>query len=372
MEQSKFNEAIEPFKKVLIKYKCWCPEGADIAQVYHLLGSVSCSLEKYSRAEEYLQIALTMFSKWLGDKDPSVANVYNNLGLVYKNINNVDKSLECFNNALEIANSQKPVDKHIKNLIKTNQSLAYASKGDIKKAETILLEVLREREQPGYELEKSDIYYNLGCLKQKSSDTFKDAEKYFKMALDLKNDIYKGYHFDIAMIYQNFGNLCLANNEIPGAISQFYKVVENFEFLFTKQNIFTSKFCLNVGNSLFEKKQFNEALDFYTIAANSRENISFKSKEKFSLETPEEIEKLENENQENLAEIANLQGKTLLQIHDKSNDAKLKLDYALKIFNGLKGEKDGKTKECLRLLSEAWSQLGNQDEAKKCRDKAGN
>lgn len=125
------------------------PESIDVANSNMNIGSVLVAEAKYNLAEPFLQKALKIYQKQLGDKSPKTATVMALLGEMYRNLRDDEQAQSMLKKALDIQETSRGIDDP--DVATTVNSLAelYASQNRDEKAEPLFKLVMSIRESTG-------------------------------------------------------------------------------------------------------------------------------------------------------------------------------------------------------------------------------
>ena len=154
------------------------------ATCYGNLGTVLLSVGQYTKAEEYLQKALTT-RREIGDRKGDASD-YANLGSVFQSVGQYTKAEEYLQKALTI--KEEIGDKSGDATCYGNLGTLLHSVGQYTKAEECLQKALTIRREIGDRKGEATDYGNLGSVFQ-SVGQYAKAEEYLKKALTIKEDI---------------------------------------------------------------------------------------------------------------------------------------------------------------------------------------
>ena len=356
--RSEFYKAIEHYNIAKVKLISFNPESCELANVYSLLGNVYSNVQEYSISESFYRKALEIYIKVKGVNDITTASCYHNIGLIFKNRKEFDNASEQLNKALKIFQEQPVKDYHQIASCLVNIGLNYAMDGNTRLCEENLEQALKiRREKENETSEIADIYFNLGCLKQGLDSTYNEAMKLFENSLEIRKKIHQGEnHYDIASIYNNFGQMSFERNKFDEALKHFNKVSNIYENLYGKTNVFSADFYQSTGKTFFEKNKLEEAINFFLKAISSREDIKYDLNERNSEESLVEMQKSKDLNSEKVGISYMFLAKAFSQA-DKNDKAKDACQKAIIIFSEVKGDKGMDTIKCQNLLKEICNKI---------------
>ena len=200
-QKGEYDKALEYFQlSLMINLKTLGDEHTTVGQTYNNIGLTWNDKSRnrdsrpqdvdrptpfayeYDKALEYFQLSLSIFLKTLGEAHPSVALVYNNIGLIWANKSEYDKALEYFQLSLAVN-----------------------------------LKILGE-EHPSIAL----VYLNLGNTWGKKSE-FDRALLYFEMSLEIYQKTLSEEHPIVAELYLQIGLAWSQKGESEKAL-EFFKM----------------------------------------------------------------------------------------------------------------------------------------------------
>ena len=361
--QSQFHNAIKSFNKAKIKLKSNNPDSCELANVYSHLGSVHSNLQDLKKAEKLHKKSLEIYIKNNGENDFTCASCYNNIGLIYKNTNEFQKADLMLERALKIFQEQ-PV--HNSNMIASclmNIGLNHASNGYCRKAEEYLERAKKMMENNGKEtIDLADVYFNIGCIKMNLPSTYQQAKEMFMKSLRIRESILGKVHYDIASIYYNLGSICLAENQIIKAVENYNKVLEIYDQLYSKYNIFSADFSHKVAVSFNNNKLFEYSSCFFTKAVDYQRGITF-NRDNFKIndETAESFELSKKISQEKLGKSYLALGNAYVSQGKNFKYAKEAFANALEIFKLIEGNLGENTTECHTQLGKVLQIIGKDN-----------
>ena len=193
------------------------------ATCYGNLGTLLHSVCQYTKAEEYLQKALRI-RREIGDRKGEASD-YGNLGSVFQSVGQYSKADEYLQKALTI--KEEIGDKSGEATCYGNLGTVLLSVGQYTKAEEYLQKALTIRREIGHKIGVGASYLNLGNLSRVSQDYAKSQE-FAKKALEMSYEIGDvelqfSSHLAIAL------NTLLAGEEITVVVRNLYESIEKCE-----------------------------------------------------------------------------------------------------------------------------------------------
>jgi CHAT domain-containing protein len=280
-------------------------EDADFAMFYQNLGIAYASKGDYEKAVEYFLKSLGINKKVLAASDPKLAQIYQNLGRLYEMTDRNEEALDYFDQAEQIY-LNKLGNKYLALAsIYHNEGGIYTYQADYEKALNYFnkaLAIYKENLSPnhpnilfallniGYVYEKQSNltvalkYYTLSIPPDENSPYIiksyrnlanlyfqlkneKEAEKYFKLALDKSHQVLGSKDPEVASCYLYYGDmLSLKNPNDPEGLKMFNKALEIYKEVFGSQNRYVSDAYKNIGGYYSRKRNFVKALEFYQKA----------------------------------------------------------------------------------------------------------
>ncbi|HAF29516.1 MAG TPA: hypothetical protein DCG75_10755 [Bacteroidales bacterium] len=262
----------------------------------------------YNNAIDDLNKIILLKRKIPNDINPEYFKVFNRMGLVYKQKGDLHKAIDFYKKALENTS-----DKYILSLINDNVANVYSLTGDYLKAifyYESTLSILEKSEDKDkyrriannyhnqgyayYKLEKYDIaeknylqsiqiaeenqldgigetYYNCGLVYSKLNK-LKDADYYFKKAIDSYVNDFGESHYMTAMAYMNYAVFYSKTKEYLKAEKLFGKANNIFYNTFGYRHPYTSYCLMHMGNLYYQTKNYKQALDYYQKSLISKIN----------------------------------------------------------------------------------------------------
>lgn len=98
-EKLNLPEHAKSHYELALKYAIKLAKDSLRADIMNSLGTVNCDLEQYEEAEKYFTESLSLYKKLNGDKHSSVADGYNNLGIVKRKKGEFEKAIKHYEQA---------------------------------------------------------------------------------------------------------------------------------------------------------------------------------------------------------------------------------------------------------------------------------
>jgi tetratricopeptide (TPR) repeat protein len=178
-----------------------------LATDYNNLGGAYKALGDAKKAVEYLEQALEIVKAVYGKTHPYVASTYNNLGSAYQDLGDAKKAVEYLEQALEIDLAVFG-DKHPKVATRYNNlGMAYKDLGDAKKAVEYYEQAV-EIDLAVFGDKHPNVatrYNNLGSAYKDLGDA-KKAVEYLEQALEIDLAVFGDKHPTLATDYNNLGS----------------------------------------------------------------------------------------------------------------------------------------------------------------------
>ena len=222
-------------------------------------GRILIELGLSNKAIEYLDKALKIARKISGDKNPFVADCYQNIGKAWNDLGNSKKAIEFYDKALKIAleiyGNEHPYigPKYFGFATKTNGDkhpniaslyndigLSWDNLGNSKKAIEfydkalkIALEIFGDKHPP-----IAALYNNIGLAWDKLGDS-KQAIEFYGKALKIALEIYGDNHPHIATGYNNIGFAWDKFGDSKKAIEYYDKALKIFDAAYGSDHPYT-------------------------------------------------------------------------------------------------------------------------------------
>jgi len=197
------------------------PDVSSIAECYNTLGLINWLSGNDEKALEYLSQALELRKKLYGENNPSVAAVYNNIGLVYSNTD-LEAALQQYEKALAIY--QKTYKE-----IHPNIAVAYSNLGQIYRKQEVYNTSLTNYEKSLsiwsklYTEDHPNKAFIFSSIAQVYSDKneYENALNYSFRALEMYKKCYGEKHPNTAACYTLLGSIYSLQSDYTNALKNF-------------------------------------------------------------------------------------------------------------------------------------------------------
>jgi len=247
-----------------------------IARVYHDVGLMLYHMLDSDAAIAQYNEAILLKIAAGGEKSPSLAATYNNLGVAYDDNGDYDEAIEQYEKALDIYEIHPAYKAHPETATTYNNlGIAYRKKGEYDKAIELYKKALGIKEQVYGKThpETARTYNNLGDA-YRNKGVYDKAIEQFEKALDIY-EIHPAYkaHPETAGTYNNLGAAYGAKGKYDKAIELYKKALGIYEnHPAYKAHPETATTYNNLGAAYWNKgeydqaiEQFEKALDIYEI-----------------------------------------------------------------------------------------------------------
>jgi signal transduction histidine kinase len=189
----------------------------------------------------------------------SLADAYNNLGLIYLRINDKKKSLKYLYQAIEINQKINNPDKLIGNY---NNLANYYSSENIELALNYYQKARKLLSVGEKDKKAAIINMNIGNIFSSYDSTFfnyDSATHYYLSSLESFKSINDSSN--ISLLYHNLGVLYERKNNYDAAINSYQKSIEINEIL--RDEFGLARTYMGIGNILLKEKKYKESLEQY-------------------------------------------------------------------------------------------------------------
>ncbi|MEX0313459.1 MAG: tetratricopeptide repeat protein [Allomuricauda sp.] len=260
-----YGQSIQYYKKALTDYEktSYWP---GYVKSLNGLGACYTLLSKHKKAQEYLQLALSVAHERLGEV-PEIADTYQNLGFDWSRQGDYDKQFENYKKALKIrletlGSAHPKVAQTYSSL-----SVSYKYRGDYenalitaKKGLEIRLNVVDSND-----FSLSQDYTNIGAI-YLSKGEFKNAQEYFERALDVMENATGEQNQFKAIGYSNLGKSYDAQGNYDKAISAYENALEVLIQLLGDKHVYAGIFYNNLGAAWNNNGNATRALNYHKNA----------------------------------------------------------------------------------------------------------
>ena len=230
--------------------------------------AIQCSKKALQLSEQLLE--RNENPKALGAIKKSVANSYDNIGLVYYYQGSYSKTLEYWLKALRI-------NEELQNKAGTatylgNIGSVYQNQADYPQALDYYFKALKLDEELGNKKGISRHLGNIGIVYLNQED-FPKAMEYYIKALKMAEEL--GDKNGIARHLGNIGTIYLNQADYSKALDYYFKALKTYEKIGDKNGI--ANWLGSIGAVYFQKKDFPKALDYYFRALKMGEEFGNKN-----------------------------------------------------------------------------------------------
>jgi CHAT domain-containing protein/Tfp pilus assembly protein PilF len=329
--QGQFDKSLDFYQKsIAIAINGNKSEDADFAMFYQNLGIAYASKGDYEKAVQYLLKSLEINKKVLSALDPKLAQIYQNLGRLYEMTDRNEEALDYFNQAEQIYLNKFGNKHQVLASIYHNEGGIYTYQADYEKALNYFnkaLTIYRDNLSPthpnilfvllniGYVYEKQSNYteaikYYIQSIPPDENSPYiiksyrnlanlyfqikneKEAEKYFKLALDKSQKVLGLKDPEVALCYLYYGDMISLKrpNDLDG-LKMFHSALEIYNEVYGSQNRYVSDAYKYIGGYYSRRGNYEKALEFYQKALiagfPSFKDTSFVSNPEFSKNIPD-------------------------------------------------------------------------------------
>ena len=144
------------------------------------------------------------------------------------------------------------------------QAYNYSLLGNTSKAETILGESLKKAKQinSGKNLQLALAYHIYGVANYVSGD-YVQAIEYTQKGLDLRMELYKGVHEDVAKSLNNLGILSDMIGDFDKSLEYYLEALKVQKQLYGEEHIEVANSLNNLGTNAYSNGNYTKALDYY-------------------------------------------------------------------------------------------------------------
>jgi tetratricopeptide (TPR) repeat protein len=256
------SEAWQLMEKVLkIALNTVAHKPALMAKGYHIMGKIKQAQAMYGRAINNYQNSLDIYQQILGDKNPTIADISESMGIALLAKGRYDAAIEqqqkSLSIRLEIFGKLHLKVAHAYN----NLSSAYYQKHEIDRATAYSLQSLQIKQRLLGELNIDTAigYGNLGAcyhIKENYTKALKCQEKSLQIRLQLLGE----QHIMVAQTYNSLGLIYYRKKNYDEAIEYFSKAIEITINSTNKHYKFRVYLYINISLIHFDKCQYAHAI----------------------------------------------------------------------------------------------------------------
>ncbi|WP_108867766.1 tetratricopeptide repeat protein [Aquimarina aquimarini] len=280
--KNKFNEALKFYNKAIDpNFK----DNIHLPNIYSNMAGVYFFLGKYNKAIIYMQNALQLQIKQLGDNHPKNVMYYNNIGILFEKLEKYDKVIFNYIKALEI--QKKIAGENHSNIavIYTNMANVFFEKRDFDKAIEYNQKAIEIRSKTLGDNHPKKVlnYFNVG-RGYLNKGMYNKALSCYKKGIELQDKKKKGYNPQIAVAYTNLALIYLAKKEYKKALTLANKVLQTLISTFGEKHPDVATAYAKVGDIYRDQQKWEKALFYYNKTINIRFKI-FGENHKFIADT---------------------------------------------------------------------------------------
>lgn len=261
----KYDQALVFYHKSLdIKMKLL---GENDPSVSGLLNNIALALvkkEELDKALEFYQKSVDLKLKRLGGMHPSLSTSYSNIGAVWRKKGEYEKALSYYEKSIYIKLKVLGEDNNSLAPVYNNVGFLWADQGKYDLALEWYSKSLKIKTKnfgtDHFSLASS--YRNIGSAWRKKGE-YDKAVEFYEKSLDLKKKFLGNDHTDVADILYSLGDCYQATNQHP-------KAIDHFSEAFELQK--KGKHLLRIGECHESLNNAKEALKFYILAAETFKN----------------------------------------------------------------------------------------------------
>ncbi|CAF1092680.1 unnamed protein product [Rotaria sordida] len=243
---------------------------ANIANVYHLQGAYKQALEMYEKASElYVDAYGGMY------QHPKQAGLYDMMAMAYRQYGMFDKAMEYYQDSLTILKKTLPTEHPSLAQCYNNIGLLFYDRDDPDSAFEYFQMALAIDEPLGHRhLRLATIYGNLAVI-YSIRNQYDLAIQYHERAINICREVLSEHHPDLAIRYVDLGVTLIKQRKFDEALYVLHKaraIYENQDInTFPLDHPNYAKFYSTMADLYSEKSDFNQAFEFYTKALHIRQ-----------------------------------------------------------------------------------------------------
>jgi CHAT domain-containing protein/Tfp pilus assembly protein PilF len=252
----------QPFleKALAIVRKVLGEEHPDTAQSYNLFAMNLHAQSKYAEAEVGYRKALAIVRKGLGEEHPLTAGVHNNLAHNFHLLGKYAEAEQGYRKALDVYRAalgeEHPATAGCYNnlaLVLNEESCYKEAEVGIRKALAIMLKVLGEEDL------QTAISYNSLAFNLQAQGRYAEADLWYRKSLDLRRKLFGDEHPATAKVFNNVGHLRSAQGRHAEAEGSYRKALEIYLKVLGENNADTALGYLNVAYNLNNQERYVDA-----------------------------------------------------------------------------------------------------------------
>lgn len=236
----------------------------DDADLLHALGKCEIYFENYEKALDYYDKCKEIKKITFGEKHPSLAKSYHNIGITLNKKGEFDKALEYYNKCLDIELSTFGEGHHYVAMSYNSIGTVLKNKNDYEKALEYYEKSLNIKLKiiGGAHPSVARSYHNIGIIWDIKGDFDKALEYYNKsIAIELKT--LGGEHPEVASSYTNIGSAWEDKGNYEKAIEYYDKCLAIELKTLGAEHTDVAFSYTNIGTAWKRKGDYNKALEYY-------------------------------------------------------------------------------------------------------------
>ncbi len=265
LEKENFDNALELFQQVL---------NVGIQSVEEMYPALIKSEENQKRYEKILDYTSNKLvnTRQSNNKD-SLAENYNELGLIYTRLGAYDSALNYFEKSLEIKEKSSEVEPNALLENFNNLGIVLNKKGDYKKAISYFEKgsQLSDKRAANEDLLVQNLN-NLGIVYDKIEE-YDLALESFNKALEIKKEKFSDKDSELASSYSDIGIIEQKKSNYNKALINFNKALEINKFNFGESNETVAKNYSQIGKAMDEWGKAEDAIQYYQKSLEVKKKI---------------------------------------------------------------------------------------------------
>ena len=237
----------------------------EIASCYVSISDIYTAQCQYTTALDYAQKALRVMQTLFGDEHVDIPIIYDRLVAIYTRMGQLTNAFEYAEMSLKIRikvlGDKNPA---VASSYRMMGGIAFTAK-EYKKAKTLLEKALDIYQNNKYENKAnlSSLYNDMGLMYGYMRE-FKESEKYFKLSVDLKKQLYSGeLHQDVAVTYSNMALMYEQKRDINKALDYYNKSLVIDKETIGEYNIKVANVYLSIAELWCQKNNESKVLEAY-------------------------------------------------------------------------------------------------------------
>lgn len=260
------NDALEIRRKQLGE------EHIDVAQSYGALGDLYRKQGKYAEAEPLIKRDLELREKLLGPDHPIVARSLNTLAVLYENASRYAEAEPIHQRAIKILEKELGPDHIDVAMSLTNLAILKAKQGKYAESEPLFKRVLGiEEKELGEDHPRVAVAYNNLAIAYKLQGKYAEAEPMYQRALEVQEKVLGPKHPAVSRSLNNLGNLYLEQDRFEDAEPLYRRSLEISEEVLGPEHPQVGLILDNLGMLYAKLGRNGEAETTYQRALQIRE-----------------------------------------------------------------------------------------------------